>query len=105
MFACAWISAARTFAMSVPPPPLAERRNKCLAVLLDDRLWLLHHRVVVERDDAHLDLHLDPLAALLHGADNAEPVDHVIGDEVGMSRPALGVLRVVVMITGLDVVG
>src|SRR5260370_34571454 len=89
MFACAWISAARTFAMYVVSFSLAERRNDCLAVFLDDRLGFLHHKAEVELVDAHLDQFLDPFPALLDRPDDAEPVEHVVGDEVGVSCPTL----------------
>jgi len=48
---------------------------------------------------------LDPFPALLDGADDAEPVDDIIGHEVGVGRAPLGVLRIVIVVARLDVVG
>jgi hypothetical protein len=54
---------------------LAERRNDGLAVLFDNRLGFLHHKVEVELVDAGVDQLLDPFSALLDRTDDAEPVD------------------------------
>src|SRR5205807_5033742 len=105
MFACAWISAARTFAIRLVSSSLIERWNDGLAVFSDDRLRFLHHQIKVELVDADLDQLLDSPLALLHRANHAEPVDDVVRNEIRMIRTSLGVLRIVIVVARLDEIG
>ena len=65
--------------------------------------------VVLEIDrelvDAEVGQRVQPVELRLDGAEDAEPVDDLVGDERGVRVPRLPVLVVVVRLATLDVVG
>src|SRR5258708_38550953 len=146
MLACAWISAARTGRIGVPPPlplscrltshectdgrvitrlavhssagwpcatrmysvrspgfaapVLAESWDDLAAEAGDQRPRIVDHRVDVELIHAQVPQLGELGPHLLRAADHAEPVHHLVGDELGVLRSGPAVVAVVGPLAG-----
>src|SRR5688572_13123964 len=93
MFACAWITAVRTVVISLLLSRSSELGDDLLAVRLDDRIGALDgHGVDVELVHAQPLEGAQLLLALVDGPDHAEPIDDLVGHELGVFGPAAPVI-------------
>src|SRR5262245_38095748 len=103
MFALHWISAARTVAMG--SPSLSECRDDVLPEGADHALGVVDHRVDVELGHTQSLELLQLRDTRVRRAEDAEALDHLVGDEAGVLGAGPAVVGVVVVVARPDVVG